>query len=359
MTQPAQQTPATPTVGQVRQPRWEVFPYTSDAGSRPYYVYTPATHDPGAVVPLLVMLHGCTQTARGVAVATDWNRLAEEHGFVVVYPQQTTQVPRQPTTGQGPAGRAGPPDGRWDEGNPDHCWNWFLPEHQARETGEPAVIAGITRAVMGGGWRIDPDRVFVAGMSAGAAMAVNLGATHPDLYAAVGVHSGVEYQAATTVLEAVEVLLRGGPDPVTQGRAAFQAMGDHARLVPVIVIHGSADRRVNPVNGDQVVQQWMETNRLATGGAYQARFDQPARLLQENEPVPGGRPYTVAGWTGANGQVVQEYWKIDGMPHAWTGGFWLGSFADPRGPSASRAMYAFFSRQHLRPATKGPQAQVP
>ena len=105
---------------------------------------------------------------------------------------------------------------------------------------------------------------------------------------------------------------------------------------------------MNPINGDQVVQQWMETNRLATAGAYHARLDQPASLTQENEPVPGGRQYTVATWTDLTAQVVQEYWSIHGMPHAWSGGYWLGSFADPRGPSASRAMYTFFAR-HRRP----------
>src|SRR5207245_9777716 len=104
-------TRATPTAG---QPRWEIFPFTSKAGSRPYYVYTPAVLVPDGTVPLLVMLHGCTQTARGVAVASEWNQVAEEHGFVVVYPQQTTQVPRQAQTEQEPMARPGPPDGRWD-----------------------------------------------------------------------------------------------------------------------------------------------------------------------------------------------------------------------------------------------------
>ena len=319
--------------------------FTSTAGARPFFVYTPTGHRPDTPAPLVVVLHGCSQTPRGIAITTQWNELAEEHGAVVVYPGQTLAV--APDDVVGPDGEPGSSrqDG-WPEGNGDHCWNWFLPQHQGRDAGEPAIIAGITRAVMAR-WTIDPARVYVAGLSAGAAMAVVLGATYPDLYAAVGAHSGLQYEAATDVFSAFQALAHGGPDPVEQGRRAYEAMGEHARVVPVLVVQGTADRRVHPVNGDQVIEQWLVTNRLAGGPGFTAGFASPATDTRFPEPVPGGHPYRVRTWVDSAGAAVHEYWTVDGMGHAWSGGYWLGSFADPRGPSATRAMVAFFARQAL------------
>ncbi len=329
--------------------------FAGEAGQRPYFVYTPSRYQVGTSVPLVVVLHGCSQTPRGVAIATRWNDLAEEHNFIAVYPGQTLAVSPDAVTGPAAESPAGPPrsgstgdtlDPCWQDGNGDHCWNWFLPGHQRRGAGEPAIIAGITRTVVAdtARWTIDPTRVYVAGMSAGGAMAVVLGATHPDLYSAVAAHSALEYQAATTVPTAFHALLQGGPDPTIQGQQAFQAMGSHARLVPVLVVHGTDDLRVNPVNGDQVVRQWLETNRLATDGAFTAGFTTPTTDTRFDPATPGGHPYRVRTWTDGRGRTVHEYWTVDGMGHAWSGGHWLGSFADPRGPDTSRAMYSFFSR---------------
>lgn len=321
--------------------------FASRSGKRPYYVYTPAGYKTGTSVPLLVMLHGCTQTPRGAAIATQWNDLADEHNIVVVYPAQTIQVLGNPITGSAEQSTKEQLDQCWTDGNGDHCWNWFFPGHQERDAGEPAIIAGITRAVMAdtAKWTIDPHRVYVAGMSAGGGMAVILGATYPDLFSGVAVHSGLEYKAATDVLGALQVLSQGGPAPAGQGEQAFRAMGHHARLMPVIVIHGGEDQRNVAYNGELVVRQWLETNRLATDGDFTADFDKPASDVRYGEPVPGGHPYRVRRWTDRAGMVVQEYWAVDGLEHAWSGGYWLGSFADPRGPSASRAMCAFLFRQ--------------
>jgi poly(hydroxyalkanoate) depolymerase family esterase len=323
------------------------FLFTSRFGTRPYYVYTPSGYGVGTQVPLLVMLHGCSQTPRGIAVATQWNDIAEEHNFIVAYPGQTLQVSENAVKGSAEDLTDYHVDACWRDGNGDNCWNWFLPEHQARDAGEPAIIAGIARAVMADAerWTIDPDRVYVAGMSAGGAMAVILGAAYPELFRAVAAHSALEYKAATDLGGAFRVLAQGGPDPVAQGWQAFEAMGDRARLMPVVVIHGSEDRRNNPVNGEMVVRQWFETNRLSTDGAFNADFNKPVNVIRYDEAVPGGHPYRVRRWADNAGKVVQEYWTVEGMAHAWSGGYWLGSFADPRGPSASRAMYAFLSRQ--------------
>jgi poly(hydroxyalkanoate) depolymerase family esterase len=308
--------------------RWERFTYSGPAGSRRYFVYTPAGYGLDQRVPMVVMLHGCTQTPADSAAGTEWNPLADRQAFVVVYPEQSSGD------------------------NLLSCWNWFLPEHQVRGSGEAGILAGITQQVLTSDtrWNIDPDRIYLAGMSAGGAMTVILGATHPDLYAAIAVHSGLEYQAATDPSAARTAMADGGPDPIRQGTAAFTAMSGHARLVPTIVFHGTADGVVNAVNGDQAVQQWMETDRLATGNAYRPDFARPTTV--DTGQVPNGRAYTVARWINGQDAVVQEYWRVTGMNHAWSGGSVFGSFTDPQGPDATDAIWAFFTRHRNQPANE-------
>ena len=299
-------------------PRWQEYTYSGPAGSRPYFVYTPANYQVGVAVPLVVMLHGCTQTVADFAAGTHMNQLADQYDFIVVYPQQTSSS------------------------NFDLCWNWFDPSNQARGRGEPAILAGIVQSIeqQTTQWSINPQRIYVAGASAGAAMAVILGATYPDLFAAIGVHSGTEYQAATTPGDIVKVSSQGGPDPVQQGQLAYQAMGSFARVVPTIVFHGTADPVVSPINGDQVVQQWMQTDGLASHDTYQASFNNPSSITTGQ--VPGGHLYTVYTWNDSNGNAIQQYWKVNGMGHAWSGGSYGNSYTDPGGPDASLAMYTFF-----------------
>ena len=231
------------------QGSWEKHTYHANAGRREYYVYTPAHYQPGSAVPLLVMLHGCDEGPRDFAASTQMNELADQQHFIVVYPRQT--IGDQPLK----------------------CWTWYNAANQCRDRGEAALLAGITQAVQHNTarWTIDPQRVYVAGLSAGAAMAVILGATYPDVFAAIGVHSGLEYHAATTGPGAVQAMQDRGPDPLQQGEVAYQAMGRAARVVPTIVFHGTQDLAVHPVNGDQVVQQWMETDRLASQGVVGKR----------------------------------------------------------------------------------------
>ena len=302
----------------------EQYTYNSSAGSRPYVVYTPTHYHVGIAVPLLVMLHGCTQTAEDFAAGTHMNQLAEQYGFIVVYPQQTHRE------------------------NQNRCWNWFTPSHQTRDRGEPANIAGVVQSIVEqtSNWTIDPNRIYVAGISAGASMASILGATYPDLFAAIGVHSGVEYQVATNLPHALKAMRHGGPDPVLQGQRAHEAMGSFARRVPTIVFHGTRDATVSPINGDQTVQQWMQTNQLTSNGTYQADFHRPDRTIDGQ--VPGGHAYTVFSWTDTNGEEIQVYWKVQGLGHAWSGGSPNGSYADPAGPHASLAMYQFFMDHPLR-----------
>jgi poly(hydroxyalkanoate) depolymerase family esterase len=301
---------------------WQQFLYNGPAGSRPYFVYTPENYQVGTAVPLIVMLHGCAQTPLDFATGTQMNQLAEQYNFIVAYPQQTSIY------------------------NAALCWNWFNPANQFRGNGEPAIIAGIVQEIESrtDQWTIDRRRIYVTGISAGGAMAVILGATYPDIFAAIGVHSGAEYRAITSPLSGGDVFLQGGPDPIQQGKEAFAAMGSFARVVPTIVFHGTDDAVSAPINGNQVVQQWMETDSLASQGGYQADFNTPSSTM--NGQVPGGHSYTLYAWNDDNGKEVQEYWLINGMGHAWSGGS-PGDFTDPEGPSASLAMYTFFKNHPL------------
>ena len=298
-------------------PSWQQFVYNSPNGSRPYFVYTPENYRVGTAVPLIVMLHGCYQTAIDFATGTQMNQLAERYNFIVAYPQQLSVY------------------------NPALCWNWFNSSNQFRGSGEPAVIAGIVHEIENhtSRWTIDRHRIYITGLSAGAAMAVVLGATYPDIFAAIGVHSGGEYGAITSPLSGGQAFLQGGPDPIRQGRSAFATMGNFARVVPVIVFHGTEDLVSWPINGKQVVQQWMETDFLASHDTYHADFNHPSSTMKGK--VSGGHTYTVYKWNSIYGHEVEEFWLIHAMGHAWSGGNPY-NFTDLQGPGASLAMYSFF-----------------
>ncbi len=310
---------------------WERATYQSAAGSRSYALYIPPGLDPRAPAPVWVMLHGCNQDAADIAAGTRLDSLADREKFVAVYPEQST------------------------EHNARACWNWFRPRDQVHGSGEPAIIAGITQEVLQGRSPallaapitpvLDPDRVYVTGLSAGAAMAGILGATYPDLYAAVGMHSGSQFAAARNASSAWLAMATGGPDPERQGRLAYAAMGPRSRVLPVVVVQGDRDRTVRARNGEHVVRQWLAMNRLADGRATGWDFTQPdARRI---EPTPGGRSAIVRRWVGADGRPVVEYWLVSGLGHAWSGGDPAGSHTDPRGPDATEVMHRFLSQHRL------------
>jgi poly(hydroxyalkanoate) depolymerase family esterase len=282
-------------------------------------VHVPAGVKSQTAVPLVCMLHGCTQDAASFAASTLMNKAADRYGFVAVYPQQE----------------------RAD--NQSACWNWFLPEHQARGAGEPASIAAIVREVIGttSPLTIDTRRVFVAGLSSGGAMAAILAATYPDLFAAVAIHSGLAYGSATGMGAAFAAMAHGGQDPAGRGRAAHAAMGAFARPVPSVVVHGSADRTVAPVNADQVLEQWMTVNRLAAPETCDADIASPAAAWRGQ--VNDGHAYTHSRWTDRRGALMHALLKVDGLGHAWSGGVPGGSYTDPRGPDATEAIWRFFA----------------
>jgi poly(hydroxyalkanoate) depolymerase family esterase len=277
--------------------RFVVGSFGAVAGSRAYKLYVPSTQR-GEPAPLVVMLHGCTQSPDDFAAGTRMNALAEEHGLLVLYPVQPSSA------------------------NAQKCWNWFSPGDQRRDQGEPSLIAGMTRQVMRE-HVVDPRRVYIAGLSAGGAAAAIMGQAYPDLYAAVGVHSGLACGAARDLPSAFAAMRQGAACvPLRSGGAQ--------RMVPTIVFHADQDTTVHPRNGDQVIAQ---------SGAAAARS---LRTEVQCGQVAGGHAYTCTIHADAGGQTVLEQWLIHGGGHAWSGGSPAGSYTDPRGPDASREMLRFF-----------------
>jgi poly(hydroxyalkanoate) depolymerase family esterase len=284
--------------------------FTSSAGSLVYQGYVPSTYRPGTAVPLVVALHGCSQSADEFRRLTRWDALAEAKGFIVVFPQQGK------------------------EGNQQNCWNFFQQAHMRRGAGEPAAIAGVTRWVQQH-YTVDARRTYVTGLSAGGAMSSIMAATYPDVFAAAGIGSGCEY-AATAACAGYK-----GTDPVTAGKQAYQAMGQYERPMPVILFAGDKDTTVPPVNAEQIVQQWQITNDLADDGAHNRSVPVHATRVTRGR-VSGGHSYTVTEYSdGLHKQLLQS-WLVNGMGHAWSGGCSCARFADPAGPDETGAMYAFF-----------------
>ncbi len=303
---------------------------------RNYWLYVPLRYQQGRPTPLLVMLHGCSQTPDDFAVGTEMNYYAEQYHLLVLYPEQ----PRKANAGK--------------------CWNWFRPEHQTRDGGEPAEIAALVEQIHTG-YTVDRERVYVAGISAGAAMAVILAATYPDLFAAIGVSAGVAYKASTNLPGSLLVLARGNADPRQQGQLAYAAMGPHRRVMPVVAFHGMSDTTVSPRNSEHVINQWFWTNHLVTNGAHADHTD-PAPAAVTPGSVPGGHSFTEYIYHDQHGRTVLKKYLVDGMKHSWSGGAADGSFTDPLGPKASQLMLDFFLSHTLHPTQyveQPPAAEAP
>ncbi len=293
--------------------------HTNGAGTRSYKLYVPSGYA-GQAVPLIVMLHGCTQSPDDFAAGTRMNGLAEEHTFLVAYPAQSGNA------------------------NMQRCWNWFRAADQQRGRGEPSIIAGITQQVIGE-YSVAEGRVYVAGMSAGGAMAAILGATYPDLYAAVGVHSGLAPGAAHDLPSAFAAMHQGGPATPSRDVPAATATGESARIVPAIVFHGDHDRTVHPRNADHLLEHFCTAK--TTGSLEEAGRSTPRGTVRRGQ-VPGGHAYTRATYRDTGGRVVLERWTVHGLGHAWSGGSSSGSHTDPRGPDASAQMVRFFNEHSQR-----------
>ena len=288
--------PATPPPPVPEAAQFLTRSFTGSAGTRRYKLYIPGSATPAR--GLIVMLHGCQQNPDDFAVGTAMNAVAEARGLLVAYPAQARSA------------------------NVSMCWNWFNPAHQMRDAGEPSILAGITREIVSE-FGLDRRRVFVAGLSAGGAMAAVLGETYPDLYAAVGVHSGLPYQAANDVMSALAAMKGPGdfssPKPASEPRPRVRA----------IVFHGDQDRTVHPANADRVAE-----------AALAQLPGKPMRL--DHDGFRGGRRCATSVFSGPDGGALVELWRIEGAGHAWSGGNAKGSFTDATGPNASEEMVRFF-----------------
>jgi poly(hydroxyalkanoate) depolymerase family esterase len=282
--------------------------YSGSAGSRRYKLFVPSTYR-GQPLPLVVMLHGCTQTPDDFATGTRMNILAEERGCFVAYPEQSQSA------------------------NVSKCWNWFKASDQGRDQGEPAIIAGLVRELLLT-YGLDQERVYIAGLSAGGAMAVILGRTYPEMFTAVGVHSGLPYGAAHDLPSAFAAMHRPGTaDPRGERLETAQPW----RIsVPTIVFHGDRDMTVHPSNGEQVATD------TAAANADESLMESPATVESRAGETAGGYSYTCTTFKDENERIVVEHWLVHGAAHAWFGGDPRGSFTDPNGPDATSEMMRFF-----------------
>ena len=270
--------------------------------ARSYKLYVPSSYG-DKPLPLIIMLHGCTQSPNDFAAGTRMNELAEEYDFLVAYPGQPSSA------------------------NSSRCWNWFSVGDQLRGQGEPSLIAGITQQIIRD-FRVEPESVFVAGLSAGGAAAAILGSAYPDLYAATGIHSGLACGAAKDVPSAFAAMRQGG--------SGLTASSPGQRPLRCIVFHGDRDKTVNPVNGDQVIAQ-------SKGGAQ-------LRAVVSRGQSAGGLKYTRSVHADESGRVMLEHWVLHGAGHAWSGGSAARSYTDPKGPDASREMVRFFLERPSAPS---------
>lgn len=284
---------------------------TNRAGTRTYKVYVPGGPT-DLTLPLIVMLHGCTQDVDDFAAGTRMNALAEEHGFLVVYPQQSSQA------------------------NPSRCWNWFKTSDQQRGRGEPSIIADITREVAAS-HNVDSQRIYVAGMSAGAVMAMTMAVTHPDLYAAAGIHSGLAHGLASDLPSAFKVM-KHGPVRSANRPSVRKHTGAAQRPPAVIVFHGDGDRTVNQRNAEWVLRESASNHAGST---------RPLLSVHKGQQ-PGGLAYTRYVYRDGGGPAFAEGWLVHGLGHAWSGGAAAASYTDPSGPDASAQIVRFFAGHPLR-----------
>lgn len=276
---------------------FDTLTYSNAAGRRQYRLYVPATAT-SEPMPLIVMLHGCTQSADDFAAGTRMNTLAEQNRCLVAYPTQPRQA------------------------NPSKCWNWFKPGDQRRDNGEPSLIAGITREIIER-HPVDPARVYIAGMSAGGAMAAVVIDQYPELYAAAGIHSGLPARCAHDLPSALAAMKGGNP---------AQTLSSEPPQRPLIVFHGDADGTVDVANAARIVRA----------------FGTPTQRWRETRgPGRGLRDWTVTRLVSGEG-VEAEIWTVHGAPHAWAGGDKRGSYTDPAGPNASAEMLRFFLEHPIR-----------
>lgn len=310
---------------------WAGGAVKNSSGSLDYKLWVSSGYQKGKSVPLLLMLHGCTQKAEDLAAMSGMNDLADRNNFLVAYPEQAAAA------------------------NPLKCWNWFDAKHQSRDAGEPSLIAAVVSDVRSS-YSIDSKRVYAVGISAGGAMAVVMVAAYPEIFAGLGVIAGTEYKAATTVQAGLAAMKQGGPDPNEQGLAAFEAiqksLGGAKKRIPVIAFQGMKDPYVSPLNTEQLITQWAQTNDYLDDGK-----DNDSVSIQSPKEtkgsVPNGYSFTKYSYYDGAKQLLMQKWLVEDLGHAWPGSPIANQFADPKGPNASAEMWRFFGEMNLDSKQKG------
>ncbi|MCQ6275444.1 PHB depolymerase family esterase [Bacillus sp. V3B] len=303
-----------------------------------YKLYVPGEYNSDKESPLLVMLHGCGQDPNDFAAGTNMNTLAEKEKFLVLYPDMNHLLNPSDLAGYNPFG----------------CWNWFLDKNQRRGKGHPKLIYEIINEVKSK-YKIDSNKVYAAGLSAGGSLACILGVTYPDVFNGIGICSGLAYGAANVFFltdpmaeEAKKSMEKGVPDPYACGNSALQEMGEYKKKIRVIVFHGICDTTVHPINGQQVITQWAQTNFLVEGGIGLA--DVTPALVKSD--IINGESYTQHVYNDGDSEPLLELWMIDKMGHTWSGGSLNGSYTDPSGPNATEIIWNFFSKHQQQPEEK-------
>lgn len=289
---------------------WIIDRYRGPHGERDYAVYLPARRLTRRARPVVLLLHGCRQSAAEFAELSRFTAVADRHGLILVAPEQHVRNHRM------------------------RCWRWYERKNQGRERGEPAVLAGLVDQVLAepARWRADPGRVYAVGLSAGGAMALTLAATYPDVFAAVGAHSAPPYRSAAGVLDGVNAMAGRSRLPEPEGTSG---------MAPAVVFHGMRDAVVHPDNAGRVAGQWVD--HWDTRPDAEALTDR----VEHDLGLTKGRRARVSRWHTTGGLEVLEQWQVDGLGHAWSGGLPDREYSDPDGPEAATEMWRFLARHRL------------
>lgn len=309
-----------PDISQQTAPFGTVETHTGEAGQLKYLVYAPSNS--AESMPLLLMLHGCTQDPYILEAASGMKNLADANSFILVYPQQNFMS------------------------SPHRCWNWYNRANQMRDTGEAALLAGIVNDVKAA-YNVDTNRVYLAGISSGGAMTSILASCYPDMFAAGAVHSGMAYEASTNFIEALLAPITGSATPPPQaGQDAYACSGQQNQTIPMIVLQGREDDVVHHENGLDTIEQFAQMNDLADDGSDN---DSVNAEFTSGEPqeVEGGYSYTIANFE-FNGELLLQYYSIEGLNHMWSGGTGIFPLSDPKAPNASQIFWDFLSAHSLQ-----------
>ncbi len=289
-----------------------------------YRLFVPEAETSVSERPLLVVLHGCKQSAEDMARLSRFDVLAAAQGFNVLYPET------------GPSKK-----------NPYGCWRWWAPENQIRKGGEPEIIVKMVDEA-GSTIRVDRQRVYVVGLSSGGAMSAILGALYPEVFAAVGVHSGMAYAAAGNETCALRTMSDGAESPESRAAIAYHAQGQQHRSMPLLVIHGSEDEVVAPENAGLLIQQFAQLNDLADDGDGANQSVDAVADATRGDRVADGRPFQIRSYRDARGEEIMREVRVDGLGHAWSGGPPDAEFSDPEGPDAASLYWSFFKNRTLK-----------